>query len=218
MKRNTLKVNEIFRSIQGESSLAGFPCLFIRLTGCNLRCSYCDTRYAYDEGEERFIDDIIEQTKTYGFSLVEITGGEPLLQEDTPVLIRRLLDAHFQVLLETNGSIDISLVDSGCIRVIDVKLPSSGESKRNRLENLTILRAKDELKFVIGDQRDYHYAKEILSLIPKDVSGKIVVNFSPISEKMKPRQLAEWILGDRLGVRLNLQLHKIIWPEHIRGF
>jgi 7-carboxy-7-deazaguanine synthase len=218
MIKNTLKVNEIFCSIQGESSLAGFPCILIRLTGCNLRCSYCDTRYAYDEGEVRSVDDIIEQTKTYGFSLVEITGGEPLLQEDTPALIRRLLNARFQVLLETNGSIDISSVDSGCIRIIDIKLPSSGESKKNRLENFAILRAKDELKFVIGDQRDYHYAKEVLSLIPEDVSGKIVVNFSPVSEKMKPRQLAEWILGDRLGVRLNLQLHKIIWPEHIRGF
>src|SRR5574340_1321596 len=149
MKKKKLKVNEIFCSIQGESSHAGFPCVFIRLTGCNLRCSYCDTRYAYEEGEEFLVDDIVARVKTYGFSLVEITGGEPLLQDDTPFLIKSLQNAGFKVLLETNGSIDISPVEPGCIRIIDVKLPSSGEAENNCLNNLSALREKDELKFVI---------------------------------------------------------------------
>jgi 7-carboxy-7-deazaguanine synthase len=212
-----LKVNEIFYSIQGESSFAGFPCVFVRLTGCNLRCSYCDTRYAYTDGEDLSIEEITQRVSVYNCSLVEITGGEPLLQEHTPILISRLLDCGYQVLLETNGSIDVAIVDPRCVRIIDVKLFASGEAHRNCLNNLRILKDKDELKFVIGGQEDYVYAKEILNCLAKDVAEKIVVNFSPLFGAINPRLLAEWILADRLAVRLNLQLHKIIWPVDKRG-
>ena len=218
MRGKRLRVNEIFHSIQGESSFAGFPCVFVRMTGCNLRCSYCDTQYAYDEGEELSSDEIIKRVKRYGCSLVEITGGEPLLQKDTPLLISALLDEGFRVLLETNGSLDISPVDARCVRIIDVKLPSSGEAERNNLKNLSQLRDRDELKFVIGRQNDYDYAKEILQLIPGDVLDKITINFSPVFGSMEPNTLAGWILNDHLRVRLNLQLQKIIWPEATRGF
>jgi len=218
MRGKRLRVNEIFHSIQGESSFAGFPCVFVRMTGCNLRCSYCDTQYAYDEGEELSSDEIIKRVKRYGCSLVEITGGEPLLQKDTPLLISALLDEGFRVLLETNGSLDISPVDVRCVRIIDVKLPSSGEAERNNLKNLSQLRDRDELKFVIGRQNDYDYAKEILQLIPVDVLDKITINFSPVFGSMEPNTLAGWILNDHLHVRLNLQLQKIIWLEATRGF
>jgi len=212
-----MKVNEFFHSIQGESSWAGLPCVFVRLTGCNLRCSYCDTRYAYEEGVELEIADILEQVAGYGCSLVEITGGEPLLQEDTPLLIRALLDKGFQVLLETNGSLDIGAVDGRCHRIMDVKLPQSGAAAQNRLENLPLLKKGDELKFVIGGREDYDYAGRIMKLIPLDIRGEIVINFSPLFGTIEPRLLAAWILADRLPVRLHLQLHKLIWPPEIRG-
>ncbi len=212
-----MKVNEFFHSIQGESSWAGLPCVFVRLTGCNLRCSYCDTRYAYEEGVELEIADILEQVAGYGCSLVEITGGEPLLQEDTPLLIRALLDKGFQVLLETNGSLDIGAVDGRCHRIMDVKLPQSGAAAQNRLENLPLLKKGDELKFVIGGREDYDYAGRIMKLIPLDIRDKLVINFSPLFGMIEPRLLADWILADRLPVRLHLQLHKLIWPPEIRG-
>jgi 7-carboxy-7-deazaguanine synthase len=218
LRRRSLKVNEIFHSIQGESSFAGFPCVFVRTTGCNLRCSYCDTRYAYEEGKELSSDEVIRRAKGYGCSLVEITGGEPLLQKDTPAIISNLLDEGFRVLLETNGSLDISPIDVRCVRIMDVKLPSSGEAERNDLKNLSRLRSGDELKFVIGSQNDYDYAKKLLRMITKDVLDKIIINFSPISGAMEPRVLAGRILSDRLYARVNLQLHKIIWPEAARGF
>ncbi len=212
-----MKVNEIFYSIQGESSFAGWPCVFVRLTGCNLRCSYCDTRYAYEEGEEMGIADILEKVAGFSCLLVEITGGEPLFQEETPLLIRALLDKGYRVLLETNGSIDVSGVDDRCHRIIDVKLPQSGEAGRNRLENLRLLTDKDELKFVIGSREDYDYARKVIQLIPQGIAGVIVINFSPLFAMIAPRLLAEWILEDRLPVRLNLQLHKLIWPSAMRG-
>ena len=212
-----LKVNEIFYSIQGESSFAGWPCIFVRLTGCNLRCSYCDTQYAYQEGKELSLDVIIKQIEKYRCSLVEITGGEPLIQEETPLLISNLLDKGYRVLLETNGSLDVSMIDRRCVRIIDIKLPGSGEVHRNFLENLNELHDKDELKFVIGGQNDYVYAKEILNRIPEGLSEKIVINFSPLWGMMEPALLADWILNDRLTVRLNIQLQKIIWPPGMRG-
>jgi 7-carboxy-7-deazaguanine synthase len=214
---NSLKVNEIFYSIQGESSFAGFPCVFVRLTGCNLRCSYCDTSYAYDEGEHIPIDKIVKRVAVYNCPLVEITGGEPLFQEDTPILIKKLLDEGYQVLLETNGSLDVSVVDPRCVRIIDVKLPSSGEFHSNNHQNLNILTDKDELKFVIGNQSDYVCAMEIMKRISNDMLKKIVVNYSPLCGVMEPSQLAGWILADRLHARLNLQLHKIIWPLETRS-
>jgi 7-carboxy-7-deazaguanine synthase len=217
MEKKYLKVNEIFFSIQGESSFAGYPCAFVRLTGCNLRCSYCDTLYAYAEGDDLSIEEILHRVSGYNCSFVEITGGEPLLQEGATSLIKSLLDKGFRVLLETNGSLDISPVDPRCIRIIDVKLPSSGELESNYLNNLKQLRNNDELKFVIGGPEDYCYAKKILLMIPEDILKHITINFSPVFGRMEPRLLAEWILADRLDVRLNLQLHKIIWPSETRG-
>lgn len=212
-----LKVNEIFYSIQGESTYAGKPCVFIRLAGCNLRCSYCDTKYAYYDGEKLDIHEVINKVALYGCPLVEVTGGEPLLQEETPYLISQLLGKGYKVLIETNGSHDISRVDGRSVRIVDIKCPSSGEKDRNDLTNLNRLRDEDELKFVIGGREDYDYAKDILSLIGHGSSGKIAVHFSPSFGRMEPKELAGWILHDRLNVRLHLQLHKYIWPPGQRG-
>jgi 7-carboxy-7-deazaguanine synthase len=213
----SLKVNEIFYSIQGESTYAGKPCVFIRLTGCNLRCSYCDTKYAYYDGEKLDIHEIINKVALYGCPLVEVTGGEPLLQEETPYLISQLLGTGYKVLIETNGSQDISRVDGRSVRIVDIKCPSSGEKDRNDLANLNRLRDEDELKFVIGSREDYNYAKDILSLIGHGSSSKITVHFSPSFGRMEPKELVGWILNDRLNVRLHLQLHKYIWPPGQRG-
>ncbi len=217
LRFKSLKVNEIFYSIQGESSFAGWPCIFVRLTGCNLRCSYCDTQYAYDEGRDASIEDILREIAGFRCSLVEITGGEPLRQEDTPTLIRRLLDKGYRVLMETNGSFDISVVDPRCIRIVDVKLPGSGEEHRNYWNNLNVLSGRDELKFVIGGRNDYEYARQVLRRLEREISVKVVVNFSPLYGNLAPQLLTEWILEDQLAVRLNLQLHKIIWPPDRRG-
>ena len=213
----TLKVNEIFYSIQGESTYAGRPCIFVRTAGCNLRCSYCDTTYAYEKGEQMGIEDIMDRIAAYECNLVEITGGEPLIQEYTPVLIDRLLDDGFEVLLETNGSRDISIVNERCVRILDIKCPSSGMEDKNDLDNLTQLSAKDELKFVIGSEEDYAFAKKIVSLFELVSNGTNPVNFSPVFGKMSPRRLAELILKDNMNVRLQVQLQKVIWPPGKRG-
>jgi 7-carboxy-7-deazaguanine synthase len=212
-----LIVNEIFYSIQGESSFSGYPCVFVRLTGCNLRCSYCDTQYAYYEGEIIEIDKIIQRIENYQCSLVEITGGEPLIQKDTPALINTLLDQGFTVLLETNGSQDISQVNNRCINIVDIKCPSSGESDQNDLSNLTRLTENDELKFVIGSREDYKFALQILgspNFVPHTLKS---IHFSYAFGMLEPHILAQWILEDRLNVRFNLQLHKIIWTPEERG-
>lgn len=209
-----IKVNEIFYSIQGESSWAGRPCIFIRLTGCNLRCAYCDTRYAYEQGRVMEIWEILKRIREAGCDLVEVTGGEPLLQAETPELIATLLDAGYTVLLETNGSLDIGPVDKRCARIIDIKCPTSGMCGRNDLQNLRKLGARDELKFVIGTREDYEFARHVLSTIP---APRYTINFSPVSGAVEPCLLARWILEDRLAVRLNLQLHKIIWGAEARG-
>jgi 7-carboxy-7-deazaguanine synthase len=209
-----LKINEIFYSIQGESSYAGRPCVFIRLTGCNLRCSYCDTQYAYYEGDELDIGEILDMVASYECPLVEVTGGEPLIQKDTPALIHNLLEEGYEVLLETNGSQDTSMVDGRCVKIIDIKCPSSGEEKKSDQENLTVLTDKDEIKFVIGGREDYEYAKRILNLMRPNTLKRSPVHFSPVFGKMDPKILAKWVLEDHLDVRLSLQLHKIIWePE-----
>lgn len=212
-----LKVNEIFYSIQGESSYIGRPCVFVRTTGCNLRCSYCDTRYAYDEGQEMEIEEIIERVASYECPLVEVTGGEPLIQKETPTLIHRLLEEGFEVLLETNGSQDISWIDERCVKIVDIKCPSSGEEKKNDLENLTRLTDRDEIKFVIGGRKDYEYAKKILDLIDTNFSKKTPPHFSHAFGKMDPKILAKWILEDHLNVKLHIQLHKTIWDPEQRG-
>ncbi len=212
-----LKVNEIFYSIQGESSYAGRPCVFVRLTGCNLRCSYCDTQYAYDEGDLMEMGDILKKVASYRCPLVEVTGGEPLIQKETPHLIHSLLEAGHEVLLETNGSQDIRRVDRRCVKIMDIKCPNSGEEGKSDLKNLALLADTDEIKFVIGDRQDYEYAKKILDSMARTSSGDNLVHFSPVFGKMNPGLLAEWILADHLDVRLHLQLHKIIWDPEKRG-
>ncbi len=212
----SLLVNEIFYSIQGESIYSGIPCVFVRLTGCNLRCSYCDTAYAYYEGVELKIEEILSGVDNYNCPLIEITGGEPLLQDETPLLINRLLEKKYEVLLETNGSININSVDSRCIKIVDIKCPSSGENDKNDLENLKRLNQKDQIKFVIERREDYDFAKEIIKLISPGFPMKNVL-FSPVIEQIHSSQLAEWLLEDRLRVRLQIQLHKIIWPDKEKG-
>ena len=211
-----LLVNEIFYSIQGESLYSGRPCVFVRLTGCNLRCAYCDTRYAYEEGQKMEIREILDRIALERCPLIAITGGEPLFQSDTPRLIQVLLEKDYEVIMETNGSFDISRIDKRCVKIIDVKCPSSKESHHNDLENLKILNAVDQVKLVIANRKDYEYAKEIIRLIPSEFPRDRIL-FSPVSGRMDPAEMAEWILADHLGVRLQLQLHKIIWPDKIRG-
>jgi 7-carboxy-7-deazaguanine synthase len=212
-----LKVNEIFHSIQGESSWAGRPCTLVRLTGCNLRCAYCDTTYAYEEGEWMEIPAIESRIEEPGCRLIEITGGEPLLQNETPVLIRRLLDRGYTVLLETNGSQDIGIIDERCVRIVDIKCPSSGEAERFDRGNLPKLTATDEIKFVIGGREDYDYARKFIGGALSSANLLLPPLFSPVSGRMDVESLASWILEDRLDVRLQIQLHKIIWGADRRG-
>ncbi|MBU0544228.1 MAG: radical SAM protein [Proteobacteria bacterium] len=212
----SLIVNELFNSIQGESLYAGLPCTLVRLTGCNLRCSYCDTRYAYSGGAEMDLKEIIAAVSAFDCPLVEITGGEPLLQDETPSLILNLLEKRFHVLLETNGSIDISCVDERCVRIVDIKCPSSGEAGRNDFNNLKKLHLKDQIKFVISDLPDYEFAKDIIKQIPAWFLRENIL-FSPVSGKVEFSDLAKWILGDKLNVRFHIQLHKTIWPDIDRG-
>jgi 7-carboxy-7-deazaguanine synthase len=212
-----LMVNEIFYSIQGESSYAGRPCAFIRLTGCNLRCSYCDTKYAYDEGEEIDIDTIVKRLAIYECPIIEITGGEPLIQKETPNLVSRLLEKGYYVLMETNGSQDINIVDNRCIRIVDIKCPLSGEVNKNDFKNLDRLTDNDEIKFVISGREDYEYAKDMLKRITLNPPRINRIHFSPAFGRVEPIELAKWILDDHLKVRLHLQLHKIIWDPNQRG-
>jgi 7-carboxy-7-deazaguanine synthase len=221
-----LRVNEIFHSIQGESSYAGWPCVFVRLTGCNLRCTYCDTRYAYDEGGEMNVSEILDRVRAFRCRLVEVTGGEPLIQHETPHLVSGLLRRGHTVLVETNGTRDISLLDRECIKIVDFKCPSSGEAERNDLENIQRLGESDEVKLVIGTREDYEFARDLADLIHgarglDELRGHIgpgkTVHFSPVLGVLEPKTLAEWLLSDRLDVRLNLQLHKYIWDPGLRG-
>ncbi|MFW5902090.1 MAG: radical SAM protein [Thermodesulfobacteriota bacterium] len=212
----TLSVTEIFYSIQGESLHAGFPCTFVRLAGCNLRCRYCDTTYAHAPGTAMRMLKIMEQIRALSCPLVELTGGEPLLQEKTPDLITALLDSGHTVLLETNGSLDIRSVDARCIKIVDIKCPGSGESDKNCLANLEHLQPRDQLKFVLTDRRDYEYAKALLHrYFPQEPPVPLL--FSPAEGYLDPALLAGWILADHLPVRLQLQLHRMIWPDIPRG-
>lgn len=201
-----LEVSEIFFSLQGESSFAGLPCSFIRLSGCNLNCNYCDTRYAFETGSQMDIEQIIEQIGQLPCQMVEITGGEPLCQKDAIPLMQRLLDSSYQVLLETNGSIDIGNVPADVIRIVDVKLPGSGCDGSFLTDNLKHLCPTDELKFVISDRIDYIAAKDFLESHHIPTQN---ILFSPVSERIAPKQLADWILKDSLRVRFQIQLHKM---------
>jgi 7-carboxy-7-deazaguanine synthase len=211
-----LTVNEIFHSIQGESTYTGRPCVFVRLTACDLRCAWCDTAYAFHEGRKMTVDDVLAAVGRYATDLVEITGGEPLLQADVYPLMERLLAMGKTVLLETGGHIDISRVPEGVVRVMDVKCPASGESERNHRENLDRLRPVDELKFVIHDRADYEFARDMVRRLQL-ADRCAAVLFSPVHAAMNLRSLAEWILEDALPVRLQVQLHKYVWDPDARG-
>jgi len=212
-----LRVNEIFYSIQGESTFAGFPCVFIRMTGCNLRCTYCDTTYAYEEGDDIPLHSILTTVKKFACNLIEVTGGEPLIQDETPYLISALIKNGYTVLLETNGSQDISIVDTRCTRIVDIKCPSSGMNNNNYWKNLDYITPNDQLKFVIAHRQDYLYAKKVLDKPAIKRRKKLLINFSPVFNEIDLKDLAGWILADNLPVRLQIQLHKYIWGEHTKG-
>lgn len=211
-----LKINEVFYSIQGESTRAGLPCVFVRLTYCNIRCVYCDTEYAFYEGVDKPINEIIDKVKSYGCKLVEITGGEPLVQENVHILMSRLCDLGYDVMLETGGSLPIENVNKRVKVIMDLKTPYSKMEKKNRYENIQYLKPNDEVKFVIGSREDYEWAKEILNKY--DLVKKVEqVLFSPVFDKVENIELANWILEDKLNVRFQLQMHKYIWHPETRG-
>ena len=210
-----LIVNEIFLSIQGEGSRAGLPCVLVRLTGCNLRCDWCDTSYAWSEGSLLSVDDVLGRVAGLRCRRVEVTGGEPLAQGATLELLKRLCDAGYQTLLETNGSLDISPVDPRVIRIVDFKCPASGRADSNRWENVEALRAGDEVKFVLADQADFDFAASAVERY--NLTSRCAVIFSPVAGRLALADLATWILASGLDVRLGVQLHKIIWKNKERG-
>ena len=211
-----LTVNEIFHSIQGESTHAGLPCVFVRLTACDLRCRWCDTPYAFHEGRKMSVDEVVADVEGRDCPMVEVTGGEPLLQPDVYPLMQRLLDAGKTVLIETGGHRSIADVPAGVIRIMDVKCPGSGEAEKNDWGNLARLTARDEVKFVIADRRDYEFARDIVKR--EDLAARVnAVLFSPVHGELDPKQLSEWVIADRLPVRVQLQVHKYIWSPDTRG-
>ena len=214
-EKNNLKVNEIFYSIQGESSFAGLPCVFVRLTYCNLRCSFCDTEYAFFEGTEMTVDEIVDKVSEYDCRLVEITGGEPLIQANVHSLMKNLTNNRFQVLLETAGHMDISQVDERVHRIMDVKCPTSNESEKMQWENINYLTKKDEVKFVIGDKSDFEYAVDVIEKYK--LIDKCGILLSPVFNKIDNLTLAGWILENKVPVRMQLQMHKYIWSPDKRG-
>lgn len=212
-----MQVTEIFFSIQGESTFAGQPCVFVRLTGCNLRCDWCDTEYAFYGGERMSVDEVLERVKAYPARLVEITGGEPMLQEKEVLpLMERLLADGYRVLLETSGERFLGRVPREVVKVMDVKCPGSGEAEGFCLENLAVLTPNDEVKFVLAGRADYEFARDFVSRHALRQKVRAVI-FSPVFGQLEPRELAEWILADGLEVRLGLQLHKFIWDPAMRG-
>lgn len=204
-----LRITEIFYSLQGETNRVGLPTVFVRLTGCPLRCTYCDTAYAFTGGETVAISKILEQVASYGARYVTVTGGEPLAQKNCILLLHALCDAGYEVSLETGGAMDIAAVDARVMRVVDIKTPGSGELSKNRWENLPLITSHDEIKFVLCDEADYVWAKELMAQY--QLANKCSILFSPVHGTMNPTHLAEWILRDRLPVRLQVQLHKILW-------
>jgi 7-carboxy-7-deazaguanine synthase len=219
--RPFLRVTEIFHSIQGESTWAGAPCTFIRLTGCPLRCVWCDTEYAFYGGDRLALDDIIAKVAEIGTPVVEITGGEPLIHRNAFVLAERLLDLGYTVLIETSGAIDVAPLDARAHKIMDLKCPDSGEEARNLWSNLDHLTARDEVKFVIASRHDYEWARAVMrerGLADKVQRGELrALLLSPVWEKMDFRELAEWVLEDRLPVRYQIQLHKVIWGANVPG-
>jgi len=213
---DSLVINEIFFSIQGESTHVGRPCVFVRLTGCNLRCRWCDTEYAFYEGARTSVSDVVDRVCAYGCDLVEITGGEPLLQKPVYPLIDTLLARGKQVMIETSGSLDISDLDPRVIRIMDLKCPGSGECEKNLWSNLDYLTSRDELKFVIRDRADYEWARDTIRARKLDARvGAVLI--SCVHSELDPAQVASWILDDKLPARLQIQLHKVLWPGVERG-
>lgn len=210
-----MRLTEIFYSIQGESSFIGQPCVFIRTTACNLRCVWCDTVYSFYGGEEKSLDDIMQRVADYGCKLVEITGGEPMLQKEIYELCDRLLAAEYTVLLETGGSLDLSKLDPRVIKIVDLKCPGSGEVGKNYWPNLDILQPHDQIKFVIKDRADYDWTLQIVRQHRLDTRFHLL--FSPVFNEMLLRPLAEWMLADHVKAQLQVQLHKFIWPPEMRG-
>jgi 7-carboxy-7-deazaguanine synthase len=211
VKPERLRVNEIFHSLQGEADCVGFPTVFVRLTGCPLRCQYCDTEYAFHAGDWLDLEAILDKVRNIGASHVCVTGGEPLAQPNCLKLLARLCDAGYQVSLETSGALDVAAVDARVSRVIDVKTPASNEASRNRIENFRHLTPRDQLKFVICSRDDYDWSKAFLQ--EHHLSERCRILFSPSYNQLPPTKLAEWILADRLPVRFQMQLHKILWGD-----
>ena len=211
-----LTINEIFHSIQGESTFAGRPCVFVRLTACDLRCRWCDTPYAFHEGRKMSVDEVVADVEARGCPTVEVTGGEPLLQPDVYPLMQRLLDAGKTVLIETGGHRSIARVPAGVIRIVDVKCPGSGESEKNDWSNFAHLTSSDEVKFVIADRVDYEFARDIV--LRENLPARVnAVLFSPVHGELDAKLLSEWVIADRLDVRVQLQVHKYIWSPETRG-
>lgn len=210
-----IKINEIYHSIQGEGSKGGLPCVFVRLTFCNLRCTYCDTEYAFYEGEDKSIDEIIAEVKKYNCNLVEVTGGEPLFQEECYALLKSLCDEGFDVLLETAGNMLIENLDSRVEIIMDLKCPSSKMEKKNLYENINHIKPTDEIKFVIGNREDYDWTKDIIKKY--NLNSKCEILFSVVFGELEPLTLVKWILGDKLDVRFQLQVHKYIWHPETKG-
>lgn len=210
-----LKINEIFKSIQGESSHTGLPCVFVRLTGCNLRCTWCDTEYAFYEGKGMTVEDVVDAVEQCGISLVEITGGEPLMQKEVIPLMQTLLEKNYTVMLETGGALPIDEVPEQVIKIMDLKCLGSGEVSKNNYENLRHLTLRDEVKFVILDREDYDWSKRILS--EYSIPQKAQVLFSPVYGKLDLKDLVQWVLEDNLPVRIQTQLHKVIWSKDAIG-
>jgi 7-carboxy-7-deazaguanine synthase len=209
-------INEIFYSVQGESTYAGRPCVFVRLTACDLRCSWCDTPYAFYEGRKRAVGDVVAEVERYNCSLVEVTGGEPLLQEDVYPLMDELLARGKTVLLETGGHRSTARVPDPVVTILDIKCPASGEADRMDWGNLGRLRSRDEVKFVINDRADYEYARDAIAR--HALAGRAAaIHMSPVHGVLDPQTLSEWVLADALPVRVQLQLHKYIWPADMRG-
>lgn len=212
---SALLVNEIFHSIQGESSRMGLPCVFVRLTGCNLRCVWCDTAYAFDEGKRMTVDEVRDKVRQYNCPLVELTGGEPLAQPAAFELMKDLCDEGYEVLLETGGSLDISPVDPRVLRIVDLKCPGSGMSEHNLWSNIDELRATDEVKFVVRDRADFDWAAETMTRY--GIDRRCPVLLSPVFGDLEPVELARWILDEKLPVRMQLQMHKYVWEPTARG-
>jgi 7-carboxy-7-deazaguanine synthase len=204
-----LRITEIFLSLQGESRTVGWPTVFVRLTGCPLRCGYCDTEYAFTGGEWMSMDAVLERVAAYGVHHVTVTGGEPLAQKPCQLLLRHLCDQGHEVSLETSGAMDVSGVDPRVVKVMDLKTPGSGESHRNRFENLNYLTLRDQVKFVICDRADYEWARQTVAT--HDIGARCEILFSPSHDQLPASDLADWIIADRLAVRFQIQLHKYLW-------